>query len=196
VVAGPNGSGKSTLTKWNRESFQSTAVLDPDAVAKAMHGDGRSSVSAIDAGRAVLLLAGALLQQQQSFVVETTLSGNTYPRMMRRAKALGFHVVLIFIGTANVEINLQRVRDRVIKGGHDVPEEDQRRRYSRSMKNLEIAFRLADEAILYDNSMPRGYALVAEKTETAVTIFKPIPPWAGFLNDWVTLSASTEKPTQ
>jgi predicted ABC-type ATPase len=182
VVAGPNGSGKSTLTKWNRESFQTVAVLDPDAVARSMQAaSGNAGGSAIDAGRAVLSMADELLTTGRSFVVETTLSGNTYTRMMQQAKNLGYSLVLLFVGTESVEINLVRVRNRVIKGGHDVPEEDQRRRYARSMRNMQVAFALADEATLYDNSTSPGYVLVAVKAAGVITLYEPLPAWAEFL---------------
>ena len=52
--------------------------------------------------------------------------------MMLAARNRGFEIVLIYIGTEDVEINLTRIRNRVLAGGHDVPEEDVRRRYKRS----------------------------------------------------------------
>ncbi len=182
VVAGPNGSGKSTLTKWNRETFQTLPVLDPDAVARSLSASG-SVGSAIDAGRAVLTMADQLLADRRSFVVETTLSGSTYIRMMQRAKAAGYQLVLLFVGTHSVEINLIRVQNRVIKGGHDVLEEDQRRRFERSMRNVQAAFHLADDASLYDNSSTPGYALVAVKSEGTTELFEPLPIWAEFLRE-------------
>jgi len=78
VVAGANGCGKTTLTRWAREEFQESSVLDPDAVARSRQATGANSGSAIDAGREVLLMAERLLAAGQSFTVETTLSGNTY----------------------------------------------------------------------------------------------------------------------
>jgi hypothetical protein len=59
--------------------------------------------------------------------------------MMVEAKSRGFEVVLIYIGTESVEINLARIKNRVLQGGHDVPEKDVRRRYQRSFRNLPIA---------------------------------------------------------
>jgi predicted ABC-type ATPase len=123
VVAGANGSGKTTLTKWAREEFQESSVLDPDAIARSLQATGTNSGSAIDAGREVLSMAERLLDGRQSFTVETTLSGNTYLRMMKRAKDLGYLVVFMYVGTTGVEINMQRVRFRVTRGGHDVPRE-------------------------------------------------------------------------
>ena len=46
-----------------------------------------------------------------------------------------FEVVLIYIGTESVEINLARIAKRVLGGGHDVPEIDVRRRYLRSLQS-------------------------------------------------------------
>jgi predicted ABC-type ATPase len=113
--------------------------------------------------------------------VETTLSGHTYLRMMRYAKALGCLVVLIYIGTADVEINIQRVRVRVGGGGHAVPEEDQRRPYPRSLANARKALAIADEAIILDNSRYAGYVKVAIKRKSGIEFFGPIPEWAAGL---------------
>ena len=87
VVAGPNGSGKTTLTRYGREAFQQLAILDPDAIARGMSKTGEREASAIDAGRQVLLLAEEFIKRSESFLVETTLSGNTYTRMMRTVRA-------------------------------------------------------------------------------------------------------------
>lgn len=64
-----------------------------------------------------------------------------------------------------VEINLERVRQRVLKGGHNVPEEDQLRRYSRSMENMRRAFGFADRAMLFDNSTDTGHRKIATKRD-------------------------------
>ncbi len=126
----------------------------------------------------MLQLASDFLRLRQSFTVETTLSGRTYLRMMALAHQLGYLITLIYIGTTSVEINIDRVRQRVLKGGHDVPVGDQRRRYPRSYANLPAALVLADEAILFDNSTEQGYALVALKQRAEMQWFEPIPVWA------------------
>jgi predicted ABC-type ATPase len=81
--------------------------------------------------------------------------------MMLEARQRGFEIVLVYIGTENVEINLSRIRDRVLAGGHNVPENDVRRRYRRSFDNLPTAVERADHTILFDNSTEDGYRLVA-----------------------------------
>jgi predicted ABC-type ATPase len=181
VVAGANGAGKSTLTRLGREGFQECAVLDPDAVARSMQRFGVQSVSSIGVGRLVLEMAEGYLKSRSSFLIETTLSGNTYLNMMARAKDLGYLAVLLYVGTVDISINIQRINIRVLNGGHDVPVEDQLRRYPRSFANLRKALELADEAILLDNSTPKGHTKVAVKDSSGIEIFEPLPGWAMFL---------------
>jgi predicted ABC-type ATPase len=98
--------------------------------------------------------------------------------MMVEAKSRGFEVVLIYIGTESVEINLARIKNRVLQGGHDVPEKDVRRPYQRSFRNLPIALARADHTILFDNSTEEGYRLVAVLGSSEKLWFEPIPAWA------------------
>jgi predicted ABC-type ATPase len=102
--------------------------------------------------------------------------------MMLDARARGFEIVLIYIGTERVEINLGRIRDRVLAGGHDVPEEDVRRRFQRSFANLPEAISQADHTILFDNSFDnsseKGYRLIAVLGPPENYWFEPVPEWA------------------
>ncbi len=99
---------------------------------------------------------------------------------MTRAKSLGYLIVLLFVGTSDVSINFARVRSRVRKGGHDVPAEDQLRRYPRSMANFRKAFEIADEAIVFDNS-GSSHEKLAVKDMNGISIFAELPAWAEFL---------------
>lgn len=110
--------------------------------------------------------------------METTLAGKHYLQMMVDARIRGFEVLLVYIGTENVEINLARIRNRVLAGGHDVPESDVRRRYRRSFGNLPTAIQRADHTILFDNSAEEGYRLVAVLGPSASQWFGPVPRWA------------------
>ncbi|MDE1162525.1 MAG: zeta toxin family protein [Acidobacteriaceae bacterium] len=178
ILAGSNGAGRSTLTSSAREAFQGAPLLDPDAVARALRETLPNNDHSMEAGRRVLLRAEELIASRQSFTVETTLSGNTYLRMASRAKANGFLLSLIFIGTTSVEINIARVKARVLKGLHDVPEEDQRRRYPRTLANMARLLPLADVAILLDNSTAAGYCLVAAGHRESMVWTEPLPDWA------------------
>jgi predicted ABC-type ATPase len=98
--------------------------------------------------------------------------------MMLDSRKRSFEIVLVYIGTENVETNLARIKNRVLTGGHNVPEEDVRRRYTRSFENLPTAIQRADNSILFDNSTDEGYRLVAVLGSSENQWFEPIPDWA------------------
>jgi predicted ABC-type ATPase len=181
IVAGSNGCGKTSMTTLARTKFQQLPILDPDAIARSLQETSEVNNSGIEAGRKVLRDAEELIQAQQSFTVETTLSGSTYLRMAARAKKAGFGVLVFFVGTASVEINLARVRDRVKKGGHDVPEEDQRRRYPRTLANMRKLLPIADLAFIFDNSTGLGHVLLGSGHPDSMRWFEPVPEWAANL---------------
>jgi predicted ABC-type ATPase len=135
IVAGANGSGKSTLTRWASSLFRDLPVFDPDTISNTLQSEVKTTFP-IAGARQVLESAKDHLARSKSFAVETTLAGKNYLRMMIEARNVGFEIGLVYIGTDNVEINLARIRDRVLAGGHDVPENDVRRRYQRSFENL------------------------------------------------------------
>ena len=87
-------------------------------------------------------------------------------------------MILIYIGTESVEINLARIAKRVLAGGHNVPEMDVRRRFLRSLQNLPAAAWLADRGILFDNSKDFGYQLVCLLGRELPQWFPPLPVWA------------------
>jgi predicted ABC-type ATPase len=178
-IAGANGSGKTTLTRWNSDLFREIPLLDPDAVANTLQATV-SEFLPMAAARHVLKTARKHLEQCESFAIETTLSGKNYLQMMGDARNRGFEILLVYIGTADVEINLARIRNRVLAGGHDVPEQDVRRRYRRSFENLPMAIKRADHAILFDNSTENGYRLLAILSSVENQWFEPKPAWVTF----------------
>jgi predicted ABC-type ATPase len=177
IVAGANGAGKSTLTSGNPAIFSSTPLLDPDVFAKTVRWTEKGA-SSIAAARHVLRLATGHLERRESFAVETTLAGKNYLRMMAEARHRGFEVVLIYIGTESVELNLDRIAKRVRAGGHNVPESDVRRRYRRSIENLPLAVTRASHVLLFDNSTEAGYQLIGILDHGHVQWFEPLPSWA------------------
>lgn len=179
LIAGPNGAGKTTLTRWNSDLFKEITLLDPDAIVNTLQTRA-SALPSMAAARHVLRSAKEHLAKNLSFAVETTLAGRSYLQMMVDARAGDYEIVLVYIGTETVEINLARIRNRVLAGGHDVPEEDVRRRYRRSFENLPIAIGRADHSILFDNSTEDGYRLIAVLSTTGSQRFEPMPSWARF----------------
>lgn len=119
IIAGPNGSGKSTFTRSTSEALR-VPVIDPDLEARNLQPDNPEA-AAIAGGKQAIKRARAYLASEQSFAVETTLSGNTYLRMMVEAKTRGWQVNLIYVGVDDVQICIERVAQRVATGGHNRP---------------------------------------------------------------------------
>ena len=149
IVAGPNGCGKSTFTQ---SRFRALSVIDPDAIARRLALETPTDAAGA-AGREAVLERRRAIDSGQSFAVETTLSGRSVLRLMKKAKAAGYRVELHFISVASVEVALARISSRVDQGGHDVPEADVRRRFRRAEANLPEAIELSDEARRYDNTV-------------------------------------------
>lgn len=121
-----------------------------------------------------------LLHNSQSFSFETVFSHKSKLEIMKKAKLLGYKVYLYFITTEDPEININRIKVRVEKGGHNVNNEVVKARYFRSLDLLLDAIKIADRAFLFDNS-GKYNELVAEVTngkEIYITDFdKEIPNW-------------------
>jgi predicted ABC-type ATPase len=176
IVAGPNGSGKSTYTRAIRESL-GVPVIDPDWEARLVRPDAPQA-AAVEGGKQAIKRARAYLVNNQSFAAETTLAGKTYLRMMAEAKQKGWLIDLIYVGVASVETSIDRVAQRVAQGGHNVPEEDIRRRYTRSLANLPIAIELADRATILDNSTAAGHQPIAiVENGRVVEQVRELPEW-------------------
>lgn len=176
IIAGPNGSGKSTFTRSTSEALR-VPVIDPDLEARNLQPDNPEA-AAIAGGKQAIKRARAYLASKQSFAVETTLSGNTYLRMMVEAKTRGWQVNLIYVGVDDVQICIERVAQRVATGGHNVPQEDIRRRYTRSLANLLVALQQADSALIFDNSTLFGYQkLLTIENEAVTEQASSLPEW-------------------
>ncbi|PSB00685.1 zeta toxin family protein [Merismopedia glauca] len=169
IIAGPNGAGKSTLTRIIEQSnqiypfgddligdFTQFPAIDPDAEARLIQPN-RPEAAALQGGKQALKRAYNYLANGQSFLVETTLAGKTYFRLIQQARQLGWRVYLIYIGVERVEISIDRVAQRAIAGGHNVALADIRRRYERSLSHLKRAVEMVDLALIFDNSAKQGY---------------------------------------
>lgn len=92
------------------------------------------------------------IAERLSFAFETTLGGNTIPALLSSALSAGLEVRVWYVGLSSVELHIARVRARVEKGGHPIPEEKIRDRYDRSRLNLIRLMPLLTELVVYDNS--------------------------------------------
>ncbi|MBB4236950.1 zeta toxin family protein [Rhizobium esperanzae] len=149
LLAGPNGSGKSSaFPKLKLEG----ELINADEISKALPEADDGQSKDWRAAEIALDKIAEMLETRQSFIFETTLSSAHSIRLMRKAKAGGFTVGLYYTALDSVETNIERVRQRVLKGGHDIPEDVIRRRHRGSFVKLSEALKIADEVLLVDNS--------------------------------------------
>ncbi|MFU2047909.1 zeta toxin family protein [Avibacterium volantium] len=146
---GTNGAGKTTLRGFNKDFVQ--IVIDSDHIAMRLNPDNPRLVDS-PAGREAIELFKFAINQQISFSMESTLSGNSILQRIKAAKENGFFVRLNYIGVDGVSINIKRVKARVASGGHFIDEATIRNRYDISLQNLTKILPLCDEVFIYDNS--------------------------------------------
>jgi predicted ABC-type ATPase len=154
VVAGINGAGKSSIVGATIRA-KGGEYYNPDEAAReilAGHpglGQTEANAAAWDQGRRLLQRA---IDEGFDFTFETTLGGNTMPALLAEAAQRGIEVHVFFVGLDSAEAHIERVRQRVRAGGHDIPEADIRRRYRHSRINLVRLIPVLTELRVYDNS--------------------------------------------
>ena len=156
IIAGPNGAGKTTFA---REFLPHDAgivhFVNADLIASGL-SPLKPKLAALAAGRLVLQELDRLARAQRSFAFETTLSGLGYLRRLKRWRASGYRIEIVYLRLESSRLALKRVAARVRQGGHDVPRRDVLRRFRRGWQNFENAYRpLADRWAVYDNSAVR-----------------------------------------
>jgi predicted ABC-type ATPase len=109
----------------------------------------KANAAAWQQGRRLLERA---IKERKDFAFETTLGGSTIPRLLMEAASQGFEVRIWYVGLASPELHIERVRNRVQAGGHDIPESSIRRRWRHSRMNLIELLPVLTELRVYDNS--------------------------------------------
>ena len=153
IISGCNGAGKTTASYTVLpEVLHCKEFVNADEIARGLSPFNPESV-AIEAGRLMLQRIEDLLVKDESFSIETTLATKSYINLVRRAQVKGYTVRLLFFWLNSPELALQRIAERVAKGGHNIPEPIVRRRYVAGICNLFHLFMSeVDSWEIYDNS--------------------------------------------
>jgi predicted ABC-type ATPase len=151
IAAGPNGSGKSTFVASLLEE-RSRPYLCADLIATEFPQLDPISRQ-LAAGREFLVRAEEQLTKDEDCIIETTMSGRTLKSYLVRARSFGYGISIVFIYLGSADASVARVKERVRRGGHDVPEADIRRRFTRSCANFWWYYRkIADQWLLVYNA--------------------------------------------
>lgn len=134
IICGANGVGKTTFAKPYVEKI-GYKFLNADEIAKEIEAKGLKNAM-IKAGRIFFNELNKSISHGENVVIETTLSGNYVNKVAISAKEKGYWVKVIYIFIDSEDLCIERVYSRVLKGGHNVPEDDIRRRFQRSLNNF------------------------------------------------------------
>ncbi|SCW86052.1 Predicted ABC-type ATPase [Paenibacillus tianmuensis] len=133
VFAGCNGAGKSTLIEHYGEEFKT--IINPDLFARVLNPENPRKAD-LSAGKQALKEIRDCLDSGRSFAVETTLASEFYLKRMEEARSRGYRVYLYYVGLQDVQLHVDRVRTRIIEGGHFIATNDILRRYDASLSNI------------------------------------------------------------
>ena len=158
IIGGPNGAGKTTASySVLPKILECREFVNADEIARGLSPFNPESV-AIEAGRLMLSRIAELLRRNESFSIETTLATRSYFRLIEQAHRQGYDVTLLYFWLRTPEQAIERVAERVSKGGHNIPSDIIRRRYQEGIDNLfHIYMPIVDTWVLVNNSMtPRS----------------------------------------
>lgn len=177
IVIGANGAGKSTWCERHRAELP-TNFYNADSIARGL-GDWNSAQKQREARELVDQAIEHQLAARSDFGFESTYSGRSRPSIVRRAKALGYHVSAVFVGTRGPEINVDRVKARVAdRSGHDVPEIEIRRRWTAVQENLIATSDAIDSIQLIENSGSRARRVTTVARSQQTEVAPDSPRWA------------------
>lgn len=153
IIAGCNGAGKTTASlTMLPEIWKCKEFVNADEIARGLSPFNPEG-AAIQAGRIMLKRIEYLLKEKVTFSIETTLATRTYVQLIKRAKAQGYVVNLLFFWLPSPNMARKRVDKRVAEGGHDIPTEVIERRYYLGISNFFTLYKdLVDFWTLVDNA--------------------------------------------
>lgn len=153
IISGCNGAGKTTASfTILPEILNCKEFVNADEIAKGLSPFQPEKV-AFEAGRIMLKRINELLSENENFAFETTLSTRSYKNKISEAKTKGYRVTLLFFWLQSTELAKERVKTRVLEGGHNIETAIIERRYQRGIENLfDIYLPIVDGALIFDNS--------------------------------------------
>ena len=186
VIAGPNGSGKTTTTiqLLNDEWANDSLYINPDNIAQEIFGDWNSRDAILKAAELASRQRYECLNSRSDFVFETVFSSDEKLDFIIKAKEAGFFIRFFYVCTSDPTINVTRIAQRYINGGHEVPISKVISRYYKSLLNAAKAIAIVDRAYVYDNSVENQLPFLLYRTVDGKLLKQyttDIPRWAEML---------------
>jgi len=153
ILGGPNGAGKTTFAnEFLPIEAECLNFINADLIAQGL-APFQPAKKALEAGRIMIKQIDDCVSKNESFAFETTLSGKGYIRKINEWKRQDYEIIIYFLKIPSVEFAIERVKLRVARGGHNIPEQDIRRRFDRGWANFNNYYKLLSNSwIIFDTS--------------------------------------------
>ncbi len=166
IIAGPNGAGKTTFAREYLPKYvHCPEFVNADEIAARF-----PKRSNIHAGKIFLRKIKGLAGKKADFAFETTLSGKSYLSWLSQLKNEGYAIHLFYLWIPSIDFSLARIKDRVKRGGHNIPEKDVRRRYQKSVRNFKFYRSVLDTWTYFDNSQGSPKRIFSGQVNGKITI--------------------------
>lgn len=177
IIGGVNGVGKSSLTGvLSAKSNDLGVIIDTDKITAKLGGDK------LKGGKAAIERIDQSLEMGINFTQETTLSGSRTLKTIKKAIDRNYYIRLYYIGVNSAEESIRRIKNRVEKGGHSIPDDDVIRRYGKRFDDLLTILPYCNEVYFYDNE--NGFVEAAEYRNGKLIIkCDDVPDWLGELKN-------------
>ena len=187
LIGGINGAGKTTLyynqvKPWLESQGIKIPFVNADELEKANYPSEIGNHS-LEMGKLAAKIRDQYLETGQSFVTETVFSHESKNKLIADAQKAGFKVMLNHVHVDSPDLAYMRVQTRITQGGHAVPKDKVFSRYERTVTNICLATKTADNTYVWDNS--RSQALNAQKHRFVMRMTKgTISKLSNNLPDW------------
>lgn len=172
IIAGCNGAGKTTASfTILPEILDCKEFVNADEIARGLSPFQPENVS-FEAGRIMLQRIQELLLEKVNFAFETTLATRTFVNYIREAQLLGFETTLLFFWLNSEELAVERVKVRVMEGGHNIPTKTIVRRYHRGLSNFFHLYKGIVDNWMFINNSGSTYQLIAQGKKDTEEIFQ------------------------
>ncbi len=162
--AGVNGCGKTTLYYNELERGNSFGYrINIDEIVTSF-GDWKNPQDQMRASKIALKIRNKVINNREDFNQETTLCGHSIARLITTLRSLRYKIALYYISVDSPQIAKERVRMRVLKGGHNIDSHLIERRFFDSLRSLSVIHSLCDEVFVFDNT--QGFSMLFDKQTT------------------------------
>jgi len=174
--AGPNGSGKSTIINQfiEENAIDTLPFINADIISKEFFSDIEDENKRnLMAAKFAEKKRHEMLENKKDFIFETVLSTPRNLEFLKLAKSTdpNINITTVYVVTNNSDINVERVKQRVLEGGHNVPEDKIRSRYDRCFKILPDVIEVSDTALIYDNSESKPSLIIHKGCNNKIYVY-------------------------